>query len=156
MSFVKKVAFLVVVVTGRLIFGRRFGVEISDNYTDNFEHGYRQVATERQIEMTYVRPSNAARNHGAALSAMRDSNIITDMLHMKSAESALRVNRQLLSDGTDPDKAVVKIVIYDPITGYLNWMQDWFLKAAREDCSTTCIVTDDASQVSHIYTILRT
>jgi hypothetical protein len=83
------------------------------------------------------------------------SNIIANTLSTKSAGAALSVSRQLLPGDITPNKTVIKIVVYDPITGYLNWMQDWFLKAAREDCPTTCIVTDDASQVSYIYTIVR-
>ena len=39
------------------------------------------------------------------------------------------------------EKEVVTVVLFDKIKGYLNWMQDWFLLAARENCSTTCIVT---------------
>jgi hypothetical protein len=156
MFFLKKVAFLVFAVTGRLIFGRRFGFEMSDNSIDDFEQGRRQIITERLSKITDVWPSNTARNRVAALSAMGDSsNIIANTLSTKSAGAALSVSRQLLPGDITPNKTVIKIVVYDPITGYLNWMQDWFLKAAREDCPTTCIVTDDASQVSYIYTIVR-
>jgi hypothetical protein len=156
MTFLKIVVFVVFAVTGRLIFGRRFGAEISDNSSDNFDQGRRQMITERLNKITDVRPSKTARNHGPALTSMGDSsNVITDMLRIKSAGAALSVSRQLRPGDITPNKTVVKIVVYDPITGYLNWMQDWFLKAAREDCPTTCIVTDDASQVSYIYTAAR-
>lgn len=47
-------------------------------------------------------------------------------------------------------KAHVKIVVYDKIKGYLNWMQDWFIQAARERCSTVCTVTEDKNEVSHV------
>ena len=37
----------------------------------------------------------------------------------------------------------------DPqVRGYLNWMQDWFLLAAREKCRTVCIVSENKAEVS--------
>ena len=59
--------------------------------------------------------------------------------------------RDLLSAPTKRKKTnqkeVVTVVLYDKIKGYLNWLQDWFLLAARENCSTTCIVTEDKKYV---------
>lgn len=33
-------------------------------------------------------------------------------------------------------KKEVKIVVYDKIKGYLNWLQDWFREAAANNCNT--------------------
>ena len=59
--------------------------------------------------------------------------------------------RDLLSTFTTPENAnkkeVITVVLFDKIKGYLNWMQDWFLLAARENCSTTCIVTENKKYV---------
>ena len=68
----------------------------------------------------------------------------------RSPERAISVGRRdrrlLSTSGTE--KEVVTIVIYDNIKGYLNWMQDWFLQAAKEKCSTICIVSDKKGDVS--------
>ena len=47
-------------------------------------------------------------------------------------------------------KPQVKILVYDKINGYLNWMQPWFVKAAKERCSTICTVTENKNQVRHV------
>jgi len=39
------------------------------------------------------------------------------------------------------NKPIVKIVIYDRVAGYLNWLQDWFIDAARDNCSTICLIS---------------
>lgn len=52
-----------------------------------------------------------------------------------------------LSDGKIKQKTSVKIVVYDKIKGYLNWMQDWFILAAKQRCNTICTLTDDRKEV---------
>jgi hypothetical protein len=53
------------------------------------------------------------------------------------------------------NKPVVKIVAYDRIRGFLNWLQEWFVEAARKDCpTTTCIITEDKKQVGSADMIL--
>ena len=42
-------------------------------------------------------------------------------------------------------KAVVTLVVYDKIRGYLNWLQDWFRDAASTKCSTKCVLSEDRS-----------
>lgn len=54
------------------------------------------------------------------------------------------------SNKTDK-KPQVKILVYDKINGYLNWMQPWFIKAAKERCSTICTVTENKNQVRHVH-----
>ena len=44
---------------------------------------------------------------------------------------------------TSDAKDEVKIVVYDKVRGYLNWMQDWFQESARERCSTRCTITEN-------------
>ena len=40
----------------------------------------------------------------------------------------------------DPNKPVVRVVAHDRIRGFLNWLQEWFMDAARTKCpTTTCI-----------------
>lgn len=53
-----------------------------------------------------------------------------------------------LSDGKIKQKTSVKIVVYDKIKGYLNWMQDWFILAAKQRCNTICTLTDDVKEVT--------
>ena len=56
------------------------------------------------------------------------------------------------TDSSKADKKPqVKILVYDKINGYLNWMQPWFVKAAKERCSTICTVTENKNQVRHLY-----
>ena len=45
------------------------------------------------------------------------------------------------------EKAVVKIVVHDRIRGFLNWLQPWFVEAARTQCPTTCVLTEDKSHM---------
>lgn len=46
------------------------------------------------------------------------------------------------------NKTIVTIVVYDKIRGYLNWMQDWFILAAKEKCSTTCVLTEERRYIA--------
>ena len=52
-----------------------------------------------------------------------------------------------LSDSKRKEKISVKIVVYDKIKGYLNWMQDWFHLAAEQRCNTICTFTDNINEV---------
>lgn len=45
------------------------------------------------------------------------------------------------------NKTLVTIVVYDKIRGYLNWIQDWFILAAKEKCSTTCVLSENRQDV---------
>lgn len=76
---------------------------------------------------------------------------------MQSMRSTTKGGRKLVraDSKTKLKKAHVKIVVYDKIKGYLNWMQDWFIQAARERCSTVCSVTEDKNQVSHVLRLLN-
>jgi Fucosyltransferase, N-terminal len=40
------------------------------------------------------------------------------------------------------EKPVVRVVVYDKIRGYLNWLQPWFIEAASTQCSTRCILSE--------------
>ena len=42
---------------------------------------------------------------------------------------------------------MVKIVVHDRIRGFLNWLQPWFVEAARNQCSTRCVLTEDKGQM---------
>lgn len=44
-------------------------------------------------------------------------------------------------------KERIQIVVHDKIRGYLNWLQDWFQEAARTQCSTECLITEDRSKM---------
>ena len=49
---------------------------------------------------------------------------------------------------TVPDKPVIKIVVYDNIVGYLNWIQDWFIKHAATKCpNSVCNLSRDKSSI---------
>ena len=52
-----------------------------------------------------------------------------------------------ISSGQEDEKAAVKIVVHDRIRGFLNWLQPWFLEAAKNQCSTRCILTEDKGQM---------
>ena len=80
-----------------------------------------------------------------------------DKQHLAITQSMPSTTRQndgrklLRADGNGKSKKPhVKIVVYDKIKGYLNWMQDWFIQAASERCSTVCSVTEDKKQVSYV------
>ena len=45
------------------------------------------------------------------------------------------------------EKPMVKIVVHDRIRGFLNWLQPWFVEAAKTQCPTKCILTEDKSQM---------
>jgi hypothetical protein len=85
-----------------------------------------------------------------------DYDTVTDKQQSSITQSTLptpRLNdRRKLgqSDSSKADKKPqVKILVYDKINGYLNWMQPWFVKAAKERCSTICTVTENKNQVRH-------
>ena len=42
---------------------------------------------------------------------------------------------------TDGSKDEVRIVVYDKVRGYMNWMQEWFQESARDRCSTKCTIS---------------
>jgi hypothetical protein len=45
------------------------------------------------------------------------------------------------------DKPIIKILIYDRVAGYLNWVQDWFIDAARDNCSTICLISQKKNEL---------
>jgi|MDTB01.2.fsa_nt_gb hypothetical protein len=51
------------------------------------------------------------------------------------------------TSGQEDAKAMVKIVVHDRIRGFLNWLQPWFVEAARNQCSTRCVLTEDKGQM---------
>jgi hypothetical protein len=63
-----------------------------------------------------------------------------------------RPQQQLLC--VSADKPTCKVVVYDQIKGYLNWLQDWFKKAALEQCETRNTLTEDKSQISSANVVL--
>jgi hypothetical protein len=84
--------------------------------------------------------------YGAGATLNTDKHLLDsqDEENMKKKVASTVKNRQLLGK----EKEVVTIVVHDKIRGYLNWMQDWFVSAARNKCSTTCIVSEDKRDVS--------
>lgn len=40
-------------------------------------------------------------------------------------------------------RETVRLLLYDKTKGYLNWFMEWFVTAARDKCSVTCILTED-------------
>lgn len=55
----------------------------------------------------------------------------------------------------DPNKPVVRVVAHDRIRGFLNWLQEWFMDAARTKCpTTTCIITENRNEESQADVIL--
>lgn len=59
----------------------------------------------------------------------------------KNCDELVSVYGQDIFDTSDNKKPIVKLVIYDRVGGYLNWLQDWFVNAARESCSTYCLIS---------------
>ena len=45
------------------------------------------------------------------------------------------------------NKPIVKLVIYDRVAGYLNWLQDWFIDSARDNCSTICLISQKKTDI---------
>jgi len=45
------------------------------------------------------------------------------------------------------NKPIIKLVIYDRVAGYLNWLQEWFIDAARDNCSTICLISQKKHDV---------
>ena len=42
------------------------------------------------------------------------------------------------------ERPIVQLVIYDPIRGFLNWMQPRFIEHAKKQCPTTqCLISED-------------
>ena len=82
--------------------------------------------------------------------------ICTVLLALRVVEGSLQVSAA--PKGKDlsaaPQKEVVKIVAYDPIRGYLNWMQPWFREAARTQCSTECIISEDTRHLKESDVVL--
>lgn len=63
----------------------------------------------------------------------------------------------LLVAGQDvvANRPVVRVVAYDRVRGFLNWLQDWFIEAARTQCpKTTCIITDNRREIKNADVIL--
>ena len=55
----------------------------------------------------------------------------------------------------DPNKPVVRVVAHDRIRGFLNWLQDWFVDAARTQCpNVTCIITENKGELGRADVIL--
>ena len=50
-----------------------------------------------------------------------------------------------IASSTNDNKDTIRIVAYDNIRGYLNWLQEWFQMASKSQCSTKCLITDDKS-----------
>jgi hypothetical protein len=59
-----------------------------------------------------------------------------------------RLDQRHLVETSGDKRLVVNIVVYDNIRGYLNWMLDWFKEAARDKCSTKCIISVGTQNVS--------
>lgn len=51
-------------------------------------------------------------------------------------------------DAFNSTKAVVRLLVYDKTKGYLNWFMEWFVKAARDRCSVTCLLTEDRATMN--------
>ena len=91
-----------------------------------------------------------------------DYDTVTDKQQSTITQSTLptsRLNDRRKLGQTDGNKAdkkpQVKILVYDKINGYLNWMQPWFVKAAKESTGTrvsTCNV-EAASGTGQRFTI---
>jgi len=58
-----------------------------------------------------------------------------------NCDSLTSVYGQDIVVGNFTKKPIVKLVIYDSVTGYLNWLQDWFVDHARENCNTYCLIS---------------
>ena len=52
------------------------------------------------------------------------------------------------------EKEVVTIVVWDKVRGYVNWLQDWFIKAAAENCNTRCIISERKGEVQSADVVL--
>eukprot|EP01038_Epipyxis_sp_PR26KG_P014187 gene14187-19038_t len=46
-------------------------------------------------------------------------------------------------------KTECRIVIYDKVRGYLNWMQDWFQLSVKEKCNKKCYLTENKKEMSN-------
>lgn len=46
-------------------------------------------------------------------------------------------------------KETVRVVVYDKIKGYLNWLNPWFIEAAEKQCSTKCILSDKPQDLNN-------
>lgn len=51
-------------------------------------------------------------------------------------------------------KEVVRIFVYDPVRGFLNWPQPWFRSAVRSQCSTACHLIDDRKHIKEADVVL--
>ena len=74
------------------------------------------------------------------------NNIITNITQADDTHRKLFFSNKLLT------KRTIKLVIYDKIRGYLNWQQDWFIQAAKDECSNdySCELSEDQSDVSGV------
>ena len=89
------------------------------------------------------------------------SNITAATLSAQPQQPQRQTNRRRLSFfGSEPAPAValtdpakprpeVVIYIHDKIKGYMNWQQQWFIKAARDQCpNTQCVMTESPSAMA--------
>eukprot|EP01032_Pedospumella_encystans_P015845 gene15845-18102_t len=60
----------------------------------------------------------------------------------RTLNPALNSTQRMLADGSGK-KDVCTIVVRDKIRGHLNWMQDWFIKAAQTKCNQAVVITEN-------------
>jgi hypothetical protein len=68
----------------------------------------------------------------------------SDLMQLPTKRNSYAKDIQMIKKS---NKSIVTIVVYDKIRGYLNWMQDWFILAAKEKCSTTCVLSEERRDV---------
>lgn len=77
--------------------------------------------------------------------------ILIILVILRSCESSYNFDNNTMSSAK---KRVVRILVYDRISGFLNWFQDWFKDATSNRCRTKCILSDDKNQLNSADVVL--
>jgi hypothetical protein len=59
-----------------------------------------------------------------------------------------RIQRSLTT--VRSSRPIVRLLVYDKVQGYLNWILDWFKQGALKRCPTKCYLSSDVKDVSII------
>ena len=77
-------------------------------------------------------------------SAPNDIQIAWESMDCNSLTS---ISGQDIAAGNFTKKPIIKLHMHDKVTGFLNWLQDWFVQYARDNCNTFCLISSKKRKI---------